>query len=141
MRWAMKPADTPRPCCGAGRQAIEHAIGDGHARLVEVARRLLRDEDEAREAVQDAYVLALRGSAGFAQRARASTWLHRIVVNVALLRLRARHRRAASLARDVERSPAVRSAASAEEVVARAQLRELVRRAVAALPERYRAVL
>jgi RNA polymerase sigma-70 factor (ECF subfamily) len=141
MTWAVEPADTPRPSCGAERQAIEHAIGDGHARLVEVARRLLRDEDEAQEVVQDACVLALRGSAGFAQRARASTWLHRIVVNAALLRLRARRRRAASLALDVERSPAPRCAASAEEVVARAQLREVVRRAVAALPERYRSVL
>ncbi len=140
MAWAVKPADNPRSCCGAERQAIEHAIDHGHARLVAVARRLLRDEDEAREAVQDACVLALRGSAGFAHRARASTWLHRIVVNVALLRLRAR-RRGASAALDAGVSAALRTADSAEEVVARAQLRQMVRRAVEALPERYRAVL
>jgi RNA polymerase sigma-70 factor (ECF subfamily) len=141
MTWAVKPADNPRSCCGAERQAIEHAIDHGHARLVAVARRLLRDEDEAREAVQDACVLALRGSAGFAHRARASTWLHRIVVNVALLRLRARRRRGASAGLGAEVSTALRTVDSAEEVVARAQLRQLVRRAVAALPERYRTVL
>jgi len=141
MAWAVEPADNLRACCGAERQAIEQAIDHGHARLVAVARRLLRDEDEAREAVQDACVLALRGSATFAHRARVSTWLHRIVVNVALLRLRTRRRCNARGTVDVDVPAAFRTADSAEEVVARAQLRQVVRRAVAALPERYRAVL
>src|SRR5262245_49666803 len=62
-------------------------------RLLAVARRVLRDEDLARDAVQDAFVSVFRAIRGFDGESQLSTWLHRIVVNAALMRLRAQRRR------------------------------------------------
>ncbi len=58
--------------------------------LLRLARRLLRDEAEAREAVQDAFVAVFRNLAGFRGQARLSTWIYRIAVNACLARLRVR---------------------------------------------------
>jgi RNA polymerase sigma-70 factor, ECF subfamily len=65
----------------------EHARG-----LLAVARRLLRNEDDARDAVQDAFVSAFRSCRRFEGSSRISTWLHRIVVNSCLMRLRTQRR-------------------------------------------------
>jgi RNA polymerase sigma-70 factor (ECF subfamily) len=77
-----------------------HARGDpdafaqlfrAHAdRLWSVALRLLRDPDEAADAVQEAMLAAHRRAGDFRGEAKASTWLHRIVVNACLDRLRRR---------------------------------------------------
>lgn len=63
-------------------------------RLVATAQRMVRDPDAARDVVQGALERALRSLGGFRGDARPSTWLHRIVVNQALMWLRARRRRA-----------------------------------------------
>src|SRR5262245_32449023 len=57
--------------------------------MLAVARRLLRNEDDARDAVQDAFLNAFRALPRFRGEARLSTWLHRIVMNAALVKLRA----------------------------------------------------
>jgi RNA polymerase sigma-70 factor (ECF subfamily) len=62
-------------------------------RLLAVARRLLRSEDDARDAVQDALLAAFRSMDRFQGEAAPETWLHRIVVNAALMKLRSRKRR------------------------------------------------
>lgn len=72
--------------------AFEKIIREQGRALLAVARRLLRNDDEAREAVQDAFVSAFRSCGQFEAASRVSTWLHRIVVNSCLMRLRRRHR-------------------------------------------------
>jgi RNA polymerase sigma-70 factor, ECF subfamily len=59
-------------------------------RLWAVAIRTLGDPDEAADAVQDAFVNALRSAATFRGDAQVTTWLHRIVVNACLDRARRR---------------------------------------------------
>src|SRR5512146_2436474 len=61
-------------------------------RLYRVARAILRDDAEAEDVMQDAYVRAFQHLAQFAARAKFSTWLTRIAVNEALARLRRRSR-------------------------------------------------
>src|SRR2546427_13153248 len=53
-------------------------------RMLGTARRLLRSEDDARDAVQEAFVSATRSIGNFTGGSKLSTWLHRIVVNAAL---------------------------------------------------------
>lgn len=66
-------------------------------RLWSVALRMCGgDPDEAADALQDAYIAAMRGSRNFRGDAKVSTWLHRIVVNASLDRHRKRKRRAES---------------------------------------------
>ena len=73
--------------------AYEELVRSHGGRLLAVARRFLRNEEEARDAVQDAFLSAFRNIGRFEGQARLSTWLHRIVVNAALMKLRTRRRK------------------------------------------------
>lgn len=62
-------------------------------RMLAVARRMMRNEEDARDCLQDAFLSAFRAVDRFEQNAKLGTWLHRIVVNACLMRLRSRRRR------------------------------------------------
>src|SRR5699024_2126147 len=80
-----------------------HAAGDPYAfdtlirrhrdRLWAVALRTMRDPDEAADALQDAMISAFRAAGGFRAESAVTTWLHRIVVNACLDRIRRRKSR------------------------------------------------
>lgn len=120
------------------------------ARLLRVARRFLKNEEDARDAVQDAFISAFRSIQKFEAGAKLSTWLHRIVVNSSLMRLRSKRRhpeedieelmpRFAADGHQVE--PSVDWQLSAEDLVQQSEMRELVRRSIDKLPDTYRVVL
>src|SRR3546814_12952063 len=66
-------------------------------RLLRTAWRILRNRDDAEDAVQSAYLNAFAGIGGFAGRSTLSTWLTRIVTNAALAQARRRGQRRAWL--------------------------------------------
>jgi RNA polymerase sigma-70 factor (ECF subfamily) len=77
------------------REAVERAQSGDHegfrilverhqARAYRVAVRILRDEDQARDAVQDAFLKAYTSLRRFEGRSGFYTWLYRLVVNVCL---------------------------------------------------------
>lgn len=68
--------------------AFERLVREHGGRMLAVARRMLRGENEAEEAVQDAFISAFKAIGKFEGGAKLSTWLHRITVNAALMRLR-----------------------------------------------------
>lgn len=72
--------------------AYETLVRTYSARLLAVTRRLLRSEEDARDAVQDAFLSAFRALHTFEESSLLSTWLHRIAVNAALMKLRTRRR-------------------------------------------------
>ncbi|MDN5763839.1 MAG: RNA polymerase sigma factor SigM [Microlunatus sp.] len=82
-----------------------HLAGDPNAfatlvhrhqnRLWAVALTMMRNPHDAADALQDAYLAAFRRAGGFRGEARVTTWLHRIVVNACLDRLRQQQRRRA----------------------------------------------
>jgi RNA polymerase sigma-70 factor (ECF subfamily) len=74
-------------------RACEALVRRHGGRMLAVARRFLRTEEDSADAVQDAFLAAFRSLDGFEGNAALGTWLHRIVVNVCLMRLRARSRR------------------------------------------------
>ena len=113
-------------------------------RLYRVARAILRDDAEAEDVMQDAYVRAFEHLHQFARRAPFSTWLTRIAVHEALGRLRLR-RRSLPLD-DTERDgeldmKMVETSPDPEQSASRAELGHLLEEAVLGLPERYRAVV
>jgi RNA polymerase sigma-70 factor (ECF subfamily) len=59
-------------------------------RMLAVARRYLSSEEDAEDAVQSAFLLVFRFVDKFEGGSRLSTWLHRIVVNSALMKIRSR---------------------------------------------------
>jgi len=62
--------------------ALVHA---NTGRLLAVARRMLRQEQEAQDAVQEAFLSAFKALSSFEGQCRLSTWLHRIAVNACLM--------------------------------------------------------
>ncbi|HTD53470.1 MAG TPA: sigma-70 family RNA polymerase sigma factor, partial [Thermoanaerobaculia bacterium] len=74
-------------------KAFEGMVRSFGPRLLSVARRFLRDEEDARDAVQEGFLSAYRSIGTFEGGSQISTWLHRIVVNACLMRLRTRKRR------------------------------------------------
>lgn len=74
-------------------QAFAVLVERHRARLYHVCYRIVGDADEAADAVQDAFMSALRKLSTFRGDARFSTWLHRIGVNACYDILRARARR------------------------------------------------
>lgn len=135
----------------AGDEAAFELLVRQHAGpLLGVARRLLRNEDAARDAVQEAFVSAFRSIAAFREDAALATWLHRIVVNAALMRLRRDRRRAEMPIEDLlprftaggRHADAVGAwPATAESLMLHEESRALVRAAIDALPIAYRTVL
>ena len=82
----------PRLRSGDGA-AYEDLVRRHTSRLLRVARRLLESEEDARDAVQDVFVAAFKSIASFESSSLLSTWLHRILINACLMRLRTRRRK------------------------------------------------
>jgi RNA polymerase sigma-70 factor, ECF subfamily len=75
-------------------------------RLWAIALQVMRNPDDAADALQDAYIAAFRRAGSFRGDAAVTTWLHRVVVNACLDRLRSLKVRAAdALPEDLDRSP------------------------------------
>lgn len=72
------------------RDAFGELVSRHRDRLWAVALRTLGDPDEAADALQDALLSAYRAAGSYRGEARVTTWLHRIVVNACLDRLRRR---------------------------------------------------
>lgn len=163
-------SDSAKGASASGLESVEddralvEAIAAGDARAFErlvrthvdplraVALRLLQNQADADEVVQEAFLSAFRNLPSWRGDARLGTWLHRIVVNAALQRLR-RRKRLGTASESVEEllprfldnghpehfhRPWVQTA---EELATRAETREQVRRVIDKLPENYRTVL
>ena len=118
-------------------------------RLLAAARSLLRNEEDARDAVQSAFIRAFQSLGRFREESRLSTWLHRILVNEALMKLRSKKGNEESI-EDLlpsfqEDGHQVRETADwsdlADKALERAETAEMVHRLIAQLPESYRTVL
>ena len=116
-------------------------------RLYRIARGILRDNTEAEDAVQDAYVSAFTNLASYRGVSTLATWLSRIVMNEALGRLR-RRRRTVDLAplesvrskAEIIQFPLSTPSDDPERTMAQRQILKLVEQATDNLPEVFRVV-
>ena len=69
------------------RRSTELLVERYKDKAMTLASRMLRNREDAEEAVQDAFVRAIRSLPGFEMRSAFSTWFHRIVYNVCVSRL------------------------------------------------------
>jgi RNA polymerase sigma-70 factor (ECF subfamily) len=130
--------------------AYETLVRTYTPRLLAVARRMLPTDEDARDAVQDAFLNAFRSIDRFEGQAKVSTWLHRIVVNAALMKLRTRRRKPEESLEPLlpafkENGGHVDKFAqwdeTADQIAEREETRQVVRDAILSLPETYREVL
>lgn len=130
--------------------AYERLVRAHGGALLAVARRFLRDEDDARDALQDAMIAAFKAMPFFREDARLSTWLHRITVNACLMKLRAARRRPTARIEDLlprfdDSGHRVEAEAErdrlVEEEIDAPLVRARVRACIDKLPDSYRVVL
>ncbi len=130
--------------------AYETLVGEQAGRMLAVARRILGNEEDAHDVVQDAFLSAFRAIDRFEGGSRLSTWLHRIVVNAALMKIRTRKRRPETPIEDLlptfleDGHQGVRPVEwknTAHEVLESRETRAMVRGLIDELPELYRNVL
>jgi RNA polymerase sigma-70 factor (ECF subfamily) len=130
--------------------AYEWIVRAYSGRMLAVARRFLRSEEDARDAVQEAFLNAFRAIDRFEGGSRISTWLHRIVVNACLMKLRTRRRKPEeSIEEMLPRylddghfaSPAGPWRPDVADELESAEVRQQVRAAIDRLPDTYRTVL
>ncbi len=133
----------------AGHHGDFRVLVERHAAdALTLAVRILDDRNEAEEAVQDAFVRAHKGLAGFRQDASFSTWFYRIVYNVCLTRRdRQKPYRHVSLDPRVPIENQVltdrllhSSAIRPDETLEHHELQSVVQRGIKLIPEHYRAV-
>lgn len=133
-----------RRIAAGDRAAFIELMRRHNRRLYRLARATLRDDAEAEDALQEAYLAAYRSIAQFRGDANLATWLSRMVLNECLGRLRKSARRQnvipivayeddmATTTPDVREVP--------EQAFARAEMRALIERKLDALPEDFRTV-
>jgi RNA polymerase sigma-70 factor (ECF subfamily) len=145
---ALKDIELARLCAARDRRAIRHVTSANNQRLFRTAWSILKNRAEAEEAVQAAYLSAFTKMRSFEGRSSLSTWLTRIVVNEALARRQAEERRRSYLEQegvavlDHYRTALMRGsdAEHPDAALAREQIRQMIERAVADLPEGFRTV-
>jgi RNA polymerase sigma-70 factor (ECF subfamily) len=134
--------------------AFEELVGRYEDKLYRLAMRFVRNETDAQEILQEAFLSAWRNLPTFEGRAQFGSWMYRVTVNAALMLLRSRNRHPEVTVDDVE--PAALNEAVAEsgqtlrggadwsrradEQLQSQQLRRHIQDSVDALPEGLRAV-
>src|SRR5262249_47266093 len=150
----------PGPSLDEASLLARMQAGDGNAfevcvraycgQMLLVARRLLKNEQDANDVVQDAFLSAFKGIRQFEGQSRVGTWLHRIVVNAALGRLRSRQRHPEMSIEDLlphfgegehQIDPPVPWKSAPQTPIQQQETRELVQGCINRLPESYRIVL
>jgi RNA polymerase sigma-70 factor (ECF subfamily) len=129
------------------QQAFRQLVRRHGRMLYRAARSILKDDAEAEDALQEAYLRVFRAIADFRGEAKLSVWLFRIVVNQALESLRERARAARAFpiahhAEDVDASEAQSERASEgpERAAQRARTRDLLEAKIGLLPDAFRTV-
>ena len=110
-------------------------------RLWAVALRTTSDPEEASDALQDAFISAYRNAASFRGESAVTTWLHRVVVNACLDRMRRRKVRPTVPLPEEDGETGQRGLADPRDDLDRLELRLEIDKALAALPLDQRAAI
>jgi RNA polymerase sigma-70 factor (ECF subfamily) len=146
---SLSDVELARRIAARDRAAVRLITQRNNQRLFRAAWSILKNRDEAEDAVQSAYLNAFAAIGNFAGRSSLSTWLTRIVINEALGRARAAKRRRERLDADSVvdldeyREKLMRGSTSEtapDAALAREQLRTLLEKAIGDLPDSFRHV-
>jgi len=143
------PCESALVSAAQGRQpeAIRTIIRRYNQRLYRLARAIVRNDADAEDVLQEAYLQAFSAIGGFRGESTLATWLSRITINEALGRLR-RQRRRTKLSEDLAKPeqacvipfPLTVSTDDPERTMAQRQILQMVEQASDNLPEVYRVV-
>ena len=132
---------------GGDTAAFEILMRRYNRTLFRTARAILREDAEAEDALQEAYLQAYQAIGGWREEAKLSTWLARIVANEALMRLRKQARRAeivplqsSATLEGLNEIPDTDMNKTPEREAQRVEMRRLLEAQIDSLPDDYRAV-
>jgi len=123
------------------RTAFDEIVRRTHVDVYTLAVRLMANEEDARDVVQEAYLRAWRGIGRFRGDARFSTWMHRITANVAYTHLDRRRRRRTEPLDDITEPTETRAEAIPERSAESSELLDQISLAITELPPKLRAVV
>jgi RNA polymerase sigma-70 factor (ECF subfamily) len=158
---ATPPASAPSPASSdaalfAAAQAgdfasFEAVVGRYHERVYRLALGMMHNGSDAEEVVQDTFLNVFRALGGFKNESSPGTWIYRVAVNAALMRLRQKRRKPLLSIEDQEANvglPGVSPlwavgewARQPEERLLSKELAERIEQAIERLPEKYKLVL
>lgn len=127
--------------------AFEEIVARYEAKVFNLAMRFTRNQEDAEEVLQDVFTTIYKKLAGFEGKSAFSSWLYRIIVNAAFMKLRKRKQNTTVSIEDL--APAVKQYCIERETLLDArsdtltinrELRDRVQGAIDRLPEQYRAV-
>lgn len=129
--------------------SYECLMGAYGGRMLATARRLVQNEADARDCVQEAFIQAFKALQGFEGRSSLGSWLHKIVVNIALTKIRSRDRRREDSIEDLTprydedglRIEPAGQLVPIDTLLEQTEVCELVRHSINKLPESYRTIL
>jgi len=131
------------------QEALREIINKYHDKLFAVANRICNNPADSEEVLQDVYMIALDKIDRFEERSTLSTWLYRITVNAALMKLRSQRTNKSNIPIDGftallgEDENVLRfneEVRSPDETLMRREFYEQIRDSVETLPEIYQSV-
>jgi RNA polymerase sigma-70 factor (ECF subfamily) len=127
--------------------AFEEIISRYESKVMNLALRFTRNQEDAEEVLQDVFTTVYRKIEGFRRQSAFSSWLYRIVVNAAFMKLRKRKQTQTVSMEDL--APAVKQYCIERDIVTsqhshnlaiNRELQEVLQKAIDRLPDQYRAV-
>jgi len=134
-------ADLVRRAQGGDSTAFDELVARYADKVHRLTFKVLRQEEDAEDAMQEAFLSAYRSLGRFEGKSAFSTWLYRIAMNAALMRLRKRRQKMVSLEQPTDREESQVTMQIADwartpvEDVLNDELRGVLERAVDSLPE------
>lgn len=128
-------------------EAFEEIVKRYETKVFNLAMRFTRNQEDAEEVLQDVFITLYRKLSLFQGKSAFSSWLYRIVVNAAFMKLRKKKQTAAISVEDL--SPTTRMAcfegdttleSRTDTLTTKHELRVVLEAAINKLPEQYRAV-
>jgi RNA polymerase sigma-70 factor, ECF subfamily len=128
-------------------EAFEELIARYEAKVFNLAMRFTRNQEDAEEVLQDVFATIYKKLDGFQGKSAFSSWMYRIIVNAAFMKLRKRKQNNTISIEDL--SPVVKQVCLDKEQVygnrsdsmsVNRELRDVIQYAIDRLPEQYRAV-
>ena len=131
---------------GKDTRAFDELVTRYQNKIYRLARRMTATEEDAEDVLQEAFVKAYRSLGGFKGKSRFSTWLYRITVNLALMKLRKRKLETVPLDQPIDTGDGLvqrdleDDALNPLERMIAAESKEILDAAIADLPAGHRAV-
>jgi RNA polymerase sigma-70 factor (ECF subfamily) len=146
MTTRLSDTDLVRGVAGKEESCFEELLERYSTKVLNLALRITRNQEDAEEVLQDVFVTVFTKVVSFEHKSAFSSWLYRVTMIAAFMKLRARNRRRTVSLEDVEPDVRMNWVGNRTEMFdidfmsSRHELRGAIEKAIDMLPEDYRAI-